>query len=90
MGDAEAQEKHDPRVLALKAALLTVWALITFVFCFFARDLQFMMGPWPFGYWMAAQGAVLLFILIVAFYAAVMKRLAPDDGLPTPPGRTDV
>jgi putative solute:sodium symporter small subunit len=90
MGDAEAQEKHDPRVLALKAVLLTLWAVITFGFCFFARDLQFMMGSWPFGYWMAAQGAVLMFIVIVAFYAMVMKRLAPQDSQPTPQGSTDV
>jgi putative solute:sodium symporter small subunit len=90
MGEPEAQEQHDPRVLALKAVLLTLWAATTFVVCFFARDLQFMMGPWPFSYWMAAQGAVLVFIAIVAFYAAMMKRLAPNDALPTPPGSTDV
>jgi putative solute:sodium symporter small subunit len=89
MGEPEAQEQHDPRVLALKAALLTLWALATFGFCFFARDLQFMMGPWPFAYWVAAQGAVLIFIAIVAFYAAVMKRLSPQDDLPTPQGSTD-
>ena len=46
MGELEALEQHDPRVLALKAVLLTVWAVITFGFSYFARDLQFMMGPW--------------------------------------------
>ena len=79
MGDPQAQEKHDPRVLALKAGLLAVWAIVTFGVCWFARDLQFMMGPWPFAYWMAAQGSVLIFIAIVAFYATAMKRLAPED-----------
>jgi putative solute:sodium symporter small subunit len=90
MGDPEVQEKHDPRVLALKAGLLAVWAVVTFGFCFFARDLQFMLGTWPFGYWMAAQGGVLLFIVIVAVYAMVMKRLAPEDNLPPRAGGTDV
>jgi putative solute:sodium symporter small subunit len=85
MGDPEAQERHDPRVLALKGALLAVWAS-SFAFCFFARDLQFMIGPWPFDFWVAAQGSVLVFIAVVALYSAVMKRLAPDDSLP-PPGR---
>ena len=89
MGDPEAQEKHDPRVLAVKAGLLGVWALVTFGFCFFARDLQFLVARWPFGYWMAAQGAVLMFIGIVATYAAVMKRLAPEDSSPPPAGVTD-
>jgi putative solute:sodium symporter small subunit len=79
MGDPQAQERHDPRVLALKAGLLAIWALVSFGGCFFARDLQFMVGNWPFGFWLAAQGAVLVFIAIVAVYAWMMKRLAPED-----------
>jgi putative solute:sodium symporter small subunit len=82
MGDPEAQEKHDPRVLTLKAVLLAVWAVVSFGFCFFARDLQFRVGSWPFDFWLAAQGAVLVFIAIVVVYATLMKRLAPGDSLP--------
>ena len=77
MGDA--QERHDPRVLALKAGLLAVWALASFGVCFFARDLQFMVGPWPFDFWMAAQGSVLVFIAIVVVYTVAMKRLDPGE-----------
>jgi putative solute:sodium symporter small subunit len=82
MSSSPAQERHDPRVLVLKAALLAVWAAVSFGACFFARDLQFMVGPWPFGYWVAAQGALLAFILIVAGYAWAMNRLAPEDAVP--------
>ena len=78
MGDPEAQERHDPRVLALKAVLLAVWAAGSFGACFFARDLQFLVGVWPFDFWMAAQGGVLLFIAIVVVYAWAMRRLAQD------------
>ena len=84
MVDSQAQEKHDPRVLALKAGLLAVWAGISFVCCFFARELSFMVGDWPFSYWMAAQGAVLGFIAIVVVYATVMRRLSPGDSLEPP------
>lgn len=73
-------ERHDPRVLALKALLLVLWALVSFVVCWFARDLQFPLGPWKFSYWMAAQGALLAFIAIVVVYAWAMRRLAPEDG----------
>lgn len=79
MGEPGSVEQHPPRVLALKAALLLVWAVAAFVIPWFARDLEFALGPWPFGYWMAAQGAVLVFIAIVAGYAVLMRRLSPDD-----------
>jgi putative solute:sodium symporter small subunit len=82
MGTPQAQEQHDPRVLALKAGLLAAWATVSFVMCFFARDLQFVWWGWHFSYWMGAQGAVLVFIGIAAVYATVMKRLAPEDSLP--------
>jgi len=86
MDDPEALEKHDPRVLRLKGGLLAVWVVVTFVFGYFARDLQFMIGVWPFDYWMAAQGAVLVFIVILVVYAACMKRLAPQDSVETDAG----
>ncbi len=82
MSEPTAQERHDPRVIALKAGLLAVWALVSFVVCFFARDLEFTLGPWQFSYWMAAQGSLFAFILIVATYAWVMRRLAPEDDEP--------
>jgi putative solute:sodium symporter small subunit len=86
MGTPQAQEPHDPRVWRLKAALLAVWAAVAFVFFFFARDLQFVVAGWPLGYWMGAQGAVLVFIGIVAVDAAVMKRLVPEDSQPAEEG----
>lgn len=79
MDDQPGIERHGARVLALKAGLLALWALASFGVCFFARDLQFSVGPWPFGYWFAAQGALLAFIAIVVVYAWAMKRLAPED-----------
>jgi putative solute:sodium symporter small subunit len=82
MANAQLPEQHDPRVLRLKAALLAVWAAVSFGFFFFARDLQFVVAGWPFAYWMGAQGAILVFIAIVTVYAAVMRRLMPEDSEP--------
>ncbi len=49
--------------------LLLIWFLASFVIVFFERDLQFIVAGWPLGYWFAAQGSVLIFIAIVAFFA---------------------
>ena len=63
-----------PQHWPLKAVLLTVWALASCGVCYFARDLQFLVAGWPFGFWMAAQGAVLVFLAIVVVHAWAMNR----------------
>ncbi len=71
---------HDVRHLWLKAGLLGVWVLVSFVATYFARDLQHITwGDWPLGYWIAAQGAVLVFIGIVVVYAWAMSRFERQD-----------
>jgi len=77
MHSASATEQLSTRTIILKVTLLVLWATVSFGFCFFARDLDFMVAGWPFNYWMAAQGAVLVFIAILAFYAWAMNRI--DD-----------
>ena len=72
---------HDGRHLRLKGALLLVWALVSFGVCFFARDLQWMVAGWPLGYWMASQGAVLVFMVLVLVYAQAMSRFEREDAL---------
>ena len=74
-----APDLHDARHLQLKGALLLAWAAVSFGVCFFARDLQHWAAGWPLGYWMAAQGAVLVFILIVVVYAMAMSRFERKD-----------
>ena len=70
---------HDVRHLRLKAGLLVVWALVSFGTCFFARDLTMLFNGWQLGYWVASQGGVLVFILIVLAYAYAMSRFERHD-----------
>ncbi|UCV01381.1 DUF4212 domain-containing protein [Acidovorax radicis] len=71
---------HDVRHLWLKAGLLLLWVLVSFGTTYFARDLQTLVwGGWPLGYWIAAQGAVLVFIGIVVAYGWAMNRFERQD-----------
>ncbi|MCZ2103742.1 MAG: DUF4212 domain-containing protein [Comamonadaceae bacterium] len=70
---------HDLHHLGFKLALLVVWALASFGVGYFAERLQFLVGPWPFSYWMAAQGGVLVFIALAWIYYAVMRRYERRD-----------
>ena len=63
---------HDTHHLKLKALLLTVWVVFSFGICYFARDIQALVPDWPVAYWMAAQGAVLMFLLIIVVYCVAM------------------
>lgn len=63
------------RCLRLTGALLLLWTLLTFGFGYFAADLRFSLFGWPFSFWVAAQGALLVYCAIVWFYALAMDRL---------------
>jgi putative solute:sodium symporter small subunit len=69
------------RNLILIAALLAVWFGVTFGIAFFARELSFEFFGWPFSFWVASQGAIGVYLLIVVVYTRRMDRLDADlDG----------
>lgn len=58
------------------AALLGVWFVVTYVVAFFARDLSMRVFGWPFAYWVAGQGAPIVYVLITVLYAWRTNRAA--------------
>ena len=72
---------HKTRGLTL--GLLLVWFVMTFGTIFFARELdRFHLFGWPVSFYLAAQGIMLLYLLIVVLYTVIMgrlqRRLHPD------------
>ena len=57
------------------ARLLLIWFTVTFGVSYFARSLSFSFFGWPFSFWVGAQGALLVYGLIIGFYAWYMNRL---------------
>jgi putative solute:sodium symporter small subunit len=65
-GDPDPDELHRrPTLRWLLAALTGVWAAVTFVPPLFARVLQFDVFGLPFALWMAAQGAPIVYVILV-------------------------
>lgn len=62
----------------LQAGLLVVWFLASFGVVFFANNLLQVVAGWPLSYWFAAQGSVLIFILVVLVFAWVSNRREPS------------
>lgn len=63
------------------AVLLVIWFAVTFGVSYFARLLSFDFFGWPFSFWMGAQGALVVYGLIIGFYARYMNRLDIEHGV---------
>jgi putative solute:sodium symporter small subunit len=61
--------------LRVTAWLLAIGFVVTFGVAFFARQLSFSVLGWPFSFWVAAQGGVLVYVAITWVYARRMARL---------------
>jgi putative solute:sodium symporter small subunit len=73
-------EKHREywrKNLRMTGILLFIWFLVTFVLCYYARELAFNFFGWPFAWYMAAQGSLIVYVIIIWYYAKYMNRL--DD-----------
>ena len=70
-----ARRVHWARTRRLTAVLLLLWLATTFCTVFFARQLSALtLFGWPLSFYMAAQGASLIYLAILAVYALAMQR----------------
>jgi len=73
---AAARAAHWERTQRITALLLVLWLVTGLVTVFFARDLAyFTVFGWPLPFYMAAQGASLVYLAIVGGYALRMRQL---------------
>jgi len=61
--------------------LMVIWFVVTYVVAFYARELNFTFFGWPFSFWVAAQGALIVYVVIIWFYARYMNRLDQEHGV---------
>ena len=77
-------EKHRvywQKNLRITSILLLIWFVVTFVVGYFARELDFTFFGWPFSFWMGAQGSLVVYCLIIWFYASYMNKLDEEAGV---------
>ena len=63
------------RNLALTLMLLAVWFVFSFLTSWYARELNSFEFVGPLGFYLGAQGSLLVYVLIVWIYARRMERL---------------
>lgn len=68
--------------LRITAILLAIWFVVTFVVGFFARELTALtFFGWPFSFYMGAQGALIIYVVIIVYYATYMNKLDKEYGV---------
>ncbi|MDX9884411.1 DUF4212 domain-containing protein [Thauera sp.] len=72
----ERQRAYWRRNLTLTVTLLSVWFGVTFVGGYFADELNTLsfLG-FPLGFYLFAQGSLLIYLVIIVIYVFAMNRL---------------
>lgn len=78
---SDEQSKQDRRYWRannrLILCLLTVWASVSFLggIIFVEQLNKFTIGALPLGFWIAQQGSIYVFVILIFIYALAMDRL---------------
>jgi len=79
MANADAYWRKTQR---LTFALLIFWIVITFGLTWFARTVnEIVILGFPLGFYMAAQGALVIYLLIIWWYNRQMKKIDAEFGV---------
>lgn len=68
--------------LRLTAILLVIWFVATFVVIWYAIPLsEYVIFGWPFSFYMAAQGSLIIYVAIIGYYALKMRSYDNEHGV---------
>lgn len=68
--------------LRITAILMLIWFVVTYVVGFFARELNAIsFFGFPVGFYMGAQGALIIYVISIFYYARYMNRLDREYGV---------
>ena len=79
---SQGHQDYWRRNLKITVILLAIWFFVTFVVGYYARDISdiTVMG-FPLPFYMGAQGALIIYVLIIYFYAKYMNKLDNEYGV---------
>lgn len=79
---SERHREYWQKNLNLTLLLLVIWFVVTFVMSYFAVPLAGInFFGWPLSFYMGAQGSLIIYILIIWYYATRMGKLDEEYGV---------
>ena len=81
MSDPTKRAEHWQSTKKLMYITLTLWFFFSFVVHWFADALNaFTFAGWPFGFYMAAQGSEIAFVIILFWFARSQHKIDEKYG----------
>jgi len=78
----EKMREYWRRNLRVTTVLMVIWFVVTYVVAFFAPQLNsIVIAGFPLGFYMAAQGALIVYVVIIFYYAVKMNKLDREYGV---------
>lgn len=75
----EAYWKENLRLIAI---LLAIWFAVAYIPPLFINQLnQIVIAGFPLGYYMGSQGSLIVFVILIFYYAWYMNRLDQEYGM---------
>ena len=72
----ERHKEYWRRNMKMTAILLAIWFVVTYVVGWYARELnELVIFGFPFGFYMGAQGALVIYVIMIFYYAIRMNKL---------------
>ena len=81
MADTSRREEHWARTKRLMIITLSIWFFFSFVIHWFAPQLNTVtFFGWPLGFYMAAQGSEIVFVVTLFWFAKAQHAIDQDCG----------
>lgn len=78
----EQSDEHWRRTKSLMWTTLAVWAFFSFVIHFFVDALnQIKIAGFPMGWYFAAQGSLIVFVILCFWFAAKQNKIDEECGV---------
>ncbi len=82
MTDTSKREEHWQRTKSLMIITLSIWFVFSFVVHWFAASLNSVtFFGWPLGFYMAAQGSEVVFVLTLFWFVKAQDKIDRECGL---------
>ena len=83
MSDRHSSNAYWQANLRIIYTCLAIWALVSYGFGIILRPLiaAIPIGGTDLGFWFAQQGSILVFIVLIFWYAARMNKLDAEHGV---------